>query len=95
MSDCMTFPKTADEFIEQCSFEDSKQEYTNGSKLMPVFRVEQMLEHYYPVEVVRCKDCKHYAIWSNGRFMRHCDFHEASSYEDDFCSYGERKDNGV
>ena len=46
------------------------------------------------VEVVRCKDCKHYnkddlccgmnskdrSTWFNW-------------YEDDFCSYGERKDN--
>lgn len=71
MADCMTFPKTADEFIEQYSFKDDKQEYTNGSELIPVFRVKQMMEHYFPVEVVhgrwekaeyngflRCDQCK-------------------------------------
>lgn len=50
MSDCMTFPKTADDFIEQYSFKDIKQEYTNGAELIPVFRVKQMLEHYYPAK---------------------------------------------
>jgi predicted RNA-binding Zn-ribbon protein involved in translation (DUF1610 family) len=52
MADCMMFPKTADEFIEQYSFKDEKQEYTNGAELIAVFRVKQMMEHYFPVEVV-------------------------------------------
>lgn len=47
MSDCMAFPKTAEEFIEQYKFTDTKQEYTNGAELIPVFRVKQMLEHYF------------------------------------------------
>lgn len=46
MADCMAFPKTAEEFIEQYKFTDTKQEYTNGAELIPVFRVKQMLEHY-------------------------------------------------
>ena len=46
------------------------------------------------VEVVRCKDCIHYehgkgyAPWCNHM----CGLDEMG--EDDFCSYGERKDNG-
>lgn len=47
MADCMAFPKTAEEFIEQYKFTDTKQEYTNRAELMPVFRVKQMLEHYF------------------------------------------------
>lgn len=47
MSECMNFPKTADEFIEQYKFADTKQEYTNGAELIPVFRVQQMMEHYF------------------------------------------------
>ena len=47
MSDCMTFPETAYEFIKQHIIVDKKHEYTNGAELIPVFRVEQMLEHYY------------------------------------------------
>ena len=50
MADCMTFPKTANEFIEQYSFKDKKQEYTNGAELIPVIRVEQMLEHYFATD---------------------------------------------
>lgn len=46
MADCMAFPKNADEFIGQYKFTDTKQEYTNGAELIPVFRVKQMLEHY-------------------------------------------------
>ena len=47
------------------------------------------------VEVVRCKDCKHYVetdLWCN---LNCCvgDSH-ANWYPEDFCSYGERKDNG-
>jgi hypothetical protein len=40
------------------------------------------------LEVVRCKDCKHYK--QSGCQMSMRDF----NLEDDFCSYGERKDNG-
>ena len=47
------------------------------------------------VEVVRCKDCKHYE-----RFNNACHCHKADENgtpifvrEDDFCSYGERKDD--
>jgi hypothetical protein len=50
------------------------------------------------VPVVRCKDCKHRKKWTTtGQF---CCFHETSGMavgvdlrDDDFCSYGERKDD--
>lgn len=48
MGDSMTFPDTIEEFLEGYSFIDKKEYYTNGTKLIPVFRVEQALEHYYP-----------------------------------------------
>ncbi len=44
------------------------------------------------VEVVRCKDCKHtYFLYSCGRYMceKGCG---ATKSENDFCSYGERKE---
>ena len=47
MSDCMMFPKYWAKFIEDYSFEDKEEVYTNGSMLIPVFRVEQMIEHYF------------------------------------------------
>lgn len=45
MNDQMTFPKTFDEFAETYSFKDKEELYTNGSNLIPVFRVKQWLEH--------------------------------------------------
>ncbi len=47
------------------------------------------------VEVVRCKDCKHYnedALDCNLLPWVDSSEHE-NWYADDFCSYGERKDN--
>lgn len=45
MSDCMEFPKTFDEFVDDYGFKDSKEVYSNGIDLIPVFRVKQWLEH--------------------------------------------------
>lgn len=45
------------------------------------------------VEVVRCKDCEDYAMWSNGRAMHYCDKYCCAMNDDDFCSYGRRKDD--
>lgn len=47
MGEIMEFPKTIEEFIEKYSFKDEKQIYTNGSVLLPVFRVKQMIDHYF------------------------------------------------
>lgn len=33
--ECMTFPNTFKEFIEEYSFKDKKEIYTNGSDLIP------------------------------------------------------------
>jgi len=44
------------------------------------------------VPVVRCRDCKH---WDNGNLSFECPWdygRHGSSDEDDFCSYGERKE---
>jgi len=45
MEEMMDFPKTWEEFVEYYGFRDEEQVYTNGSVLIPVFRVEQWLEH--------------------------------------------------
>lgn len=52
------------------------------------------------VEVIRCKDCKHFAKNKKYRYIKFsfsfCDkFHNNITTEDDFCSYGERMDGGV
>lgn len=46
------------------------------------------------VEIVRCKDCKHYDLFNNGcngMCCIHIDAFEVF-YPNDYCSYGERKD---
>jgi hypothetical protein len=43
--DIMEFPKTFDEFANLYGFKDKDEVYTNGSELIPVFRVKQWLEH--------------------------------------------------
>ena len=42
------------------------------------------------VEVVRCKDCKHY-YYSAYAMRCVCDFDNKEWDKDDFCSYGERR----
>lgn len=42
------------------------------------------------VKVVRCKECMYYAE----EFYFTCRAHVSTVKPDDFCSYGERKDNG-
>ena len=45
MNEQMAFPDTLDEFIRQYSFVDSERVYTNGSELIPAFRIKQWEEH--------------------------------------------------
>lgn len=45
--DSMEFPKDVKDFIKDYSFKDKEERYTNGSMLISVFRVKQMLEHYF------------------------------------------------
>lgn len=45
MSEQMNFPATFKEFAETYKIVDSEQVYTNSAELIPIFRVEQWLEH--------------------------------------------------
>lgn len=54
MADQKEYPKTPEEFIEENSFKDNDEIYTNGAMLMTVYRVKEMIEHYFiPKSVVR------------------------------------------
>ena len=44
------------------------------------------------VEVVRCKDCIHYE--SDGGAMMVCNVTDMVCDNDDYCSYGERREDG-
>lgn len=48
MGDVMKFPERIEDFINDYSFRDDERTYTNGSMLIPVFRVKQAIEHYMP-----------------------------------------------
>ena len=45
MNDAMDFPKTFEEFAKEYQIVDTKEVYTNGVELIPVFRVQQWLDH--------------------------------------------------
>lgn len=45
MSDLMMFPDTWEEFEKTYGFNDTEEIYTNGSRLIPSFRVKQWLDH--------------------------------------------------
>ena len=58
MSDVMVFPETWEEFERSYGFTDEEKVYTNGSRLISSFRVEQWLDH--------CKDKKTSSPWHTG-----------------------------
>ena len=102
MADAMQFPESWKQFLHDYEFRDSSMEYTNGSMLVPSFRVEQMIEHYFrdAVPVVRCKDCIHRLGDEYPMCMLHTEpCANARGYKgeavcvgmDGFCSYGKER----
>ena len=65
MGDCMVFPDDYKEFIEDYSFKDKQEVYTNGSELIPAFRVEQMMDHYMPLRKMTVREFKEFCCTSN------------------------------
>lgn len=45
--DEMMFPYNWEGFLGDYSFIDHREFYTNGARLIPTFRVEQLIEHYF------------------------------------------------
>lgn len=54
--DCMEFPNDIKDFIKDYSFKDKEERYTNGSMLISVFRVKQMLEYYFGLNKEELED---------------------------------------
>ena len=48
MADMMAFPRTLDEFMEQYKIVDTEQVYTNGTDLVPIFRIKQWEDAHRP-----------------------------------------------
>ena len=88
--------------------ENYKHLYEQMKKMVAMYQdeiVPDLRKHLEKcVEVVRCKYCKHQRrVWINDRRRKEkgywifsCDQEEYGllGADDDFCSYGERKDNG-
>lgn len=51
MDDAMDFPKTFEEFAKEYQIIDTKEVYTNGVELIPVFRVQQWLDYTESEEI--------------------------------------------
>lgn len=41
MGEIMQFPETVEEFMQQYKITDTQQVYTNGTELVPIFRMKQ------------------------------------------------------
>lgn len=52
MADCMKFPDTVEEFMEQYKVTDYKHIYTNGTEFVPIFRMKQWFGHQPAINVV-------------------------------------------
>ena len=59
MSDCMTFPDTVEEFMEQYKITDTDHVYSNGTEFVPIFRMKQWFEHLPSAQPEDCDTCKH------------------------------------
>ena len=74
--------KACDLIYESCTHESVEGlEFPDGAELCEHFKHSDNV-----VEVVRCKDCKHF-----DNDMPYCTWHYTGSSPDDFCSYGERR----
>lgn len=56
MNEQMQFPETFEEFAKEFGFKDDKEVYTNGSDLIPIFRVKQWLEQNMANESIKALD---------------------------------------
>ena len=58
MSDCMTFPNTVEEFMEDYKVVDTDQVYSNGTEFVPIFRMKQWFEHLQDAPTVKPEPCE-------------------------------------
>ena len=95
MNDCMTFPDTVEEFMEQYKVVDSEHIYTNGSEFVPIFRMKQWFKHLPSAqpEIVTCEECKYWdTTWEPTEEGYHyCWANDAFEESDFWCKNGERK----
>ena len=80
--------------VKCCLFTDKASEWTKGYRnaLEAVLEMIDEQPKVEAVEVVRCKGCKHY-YHSAKEIGWRCELNKQVWHKDDFCFYGERKDN--
>lgn len=82
MAECLIDARTAERFATFCALGDAVEEMPTADA----------------VEVVRCKDCKHYRNGICEQIEYIMDGYYHGTFEekrpDDFCSYGEKKNRG-
>ena len=85
MADMMNFPKRWEDFLHDYEFEDARRIYTNGSRLIPSFRVKQMMEHYAPVRHGRWLHTEEPLGWKDVDCMECSACHDSWIIEEDYC----------
>lgn len=56
MDDMMTFPNTVEEFMEWYKITDTEHIYTNGTELVPIFRMKQWFDHKPEPKWIPCSE---------------------------------------
>ena len=81
----------ADELIKKIFPYDVVDKKRYAINAEAVYKAIQIVTAADVEEVVRCKDCKEFHR-SDDKLAQHCKFYGAMVQEDDFCSYGKRKE---
>lgn len=94
MSECMPIPDNWKDFVKEYSFKDIREVYTNGSWLIPTFRVEQMMEHFVKPDWVSVKDrlpelYVDVLIFTKGGTIAVDRLERIMSWGEDFYNYGQ------
>ena len=89
-------PITFEAFTRSIIKHRAPYDYYDDGYIDAVERIEEWLEQNTvdAVEVVRCKDCKHYMLWEDSDDKKTCakSIGLMVSDPDDFCSYGEKRE---
>lgn len=62
-----------------------------GEISMPMFTIRNIMKKCAPINIVRCKECKHRGT-DDCPMCNECGRKAYPTSDDDFCSYGERRE---
>lgn len=84
--------------VDKIKFSGESFNDTDGDALVSLSNVRKAIEQTPTaevVEVVRCKDCKHhFPPYNEANLYSKCRYNCLHTHMNDFCSYGERKEQG-